>query len=145
MTSLETCWESFKTQQFFGTDLAYYEKGLFSQNFSAIVSVHQILHSMLLLCLCAAELRRPVSLMTCANWSIQRLPITLSLILQVFPRQAVAFHWELQTVDRPWLIHSERVESWLADALFSPRQKQSEHNKQQSPGGYTDCYSMKES
>lgn len=43
MTSLETCWESLKTQQFFGTDLAYYEKGLFSQNLSAIVSVHQIL------------------------------------------------------------------------------------------------------
>lgn len=47
---------SLETQQFFGTDLAYYEKGLFSQSFSAIVSNSDLILTPchFLCCLCTA-------------------------------------------------------------------------------------------
>lgn len=40
---------------------------------------------------------------------------------------------------------TKRVERWPAYGLFTPSlQKQPEHNKHQSPGGLTDCYTRKE-
>lgn len=69
------------------------------------------------------------------------LPIMVSLILQFALIQAVTFPYELPTAsDSP----SKRAERWRPDGFISSRQKQSEHNQYQSPGGFTGCFSMKE-